>query len=87
MDLITHLKKHLETRIKSVNETYERELPLIDIGEGHKIINVSYLSKKEKEEVINKRNCLLVQKHTYQEILDFIEGEQIKYASNNRYYR
>lgn len=87
MDLITHLKKHLETRIKSVNETYERELPLIDIGEGHKVINVSYLSKKEKEEVINKRNCLLVQKHTYQEILDFIEGEQIKYAANNRYYR
>lgn len=87
MDLITHLKKHLETRIKSVNETYERELPLMDLGEGQKVINVSCLSKKEKEEVINKRNCLLVQKHTYQEILDFIEGEQIKYAANNRYYR
>ncbi len=75
MDLITHLKKHLETRIKSVNETYERELPLIDLGEGHKVINVSCLSKKEKDEVINKRNCLLVQKATYQEILSLLEKE------------
>ena len=67
------LKKYLEDRIKSVDETYEKELPLIDLGEGHKIINVSCLSKKEKEEVINKRNCLLVQKATYQEILSLLE--------------
>lgn len=69
------LKKYLEDRIKSVDETYEKELPLIDLGEGHKIINVSCLSKKEKEEVINKRNCLLVQKATYQEILSLLEKE------------
>lgn len=69
------LKKYLKDRIKSVDETYERELPLIDVGEGHKVINISYLSKKEKEEVINKRNCLLVQKATYQEILSFLEKE------------
>ena len=28
------------------------------------MINVSYLNKKEREEVLNKRNCLLVQKAT-----------------------
>lgn len=43
--------------------------------EGHKVINISYLSKKEREEVINKRNCLLVQKATYQEILSLLEKE------------
>ena len=31
---------------------------------------------KEKEEVINKRNCLLVQKYCYQEILDKILGKK-----------
>ena len=69
------LKEYLENRIKSVDETYERELPLMDLGDGHKVINISCLSKKEKEEVINKRNCLLVQKATYQEILALIEKE------------
>ena len=69
------LKKYLKDRIKSVDETYERELPLMDLGEGQKVINVSCLSKKEREEVINKRNCLLVQKATYQEILSLLEKE------------
>jgi len=69
------LRKYLKDRIKSVDETYERELPFIDVGEGHKVINISYLSKKEREEVINKRNCLLVQKATYQEILALLEKE------------
>ena len=69
------LKRYLEDRIKSVDETYERELPLMDLGEGHKVINISCLSKKEKEEVINKRKCLLVQKATYQEILALLEKE------------
>lgn len=79
---IEHLKKYLEDRIKSVDETYERELPLIDLGEGHKVINISYLSKKEKEDVINKRNCLLVQKATYQEILEVLNEER-KNAEDN----
>ena len=69
------LKKYLKDRIKSVDETYERELPWLDLGEGHKVINISYLSKKEQKEVINKRNCLLVQKATYQEILSLLEKE------------
>ena len=72
---IMNLKEYLKNRIKSVDETYERELPFIDVGEGYKVINISYLSKKEKDEVINKRNCLLVQKATYQEILALLEKE------------
>ena len=79
---IEQLKKYLEDRIKSVDETYERELPLMDVGEGHKVINISYLSKKEKEDVINKRNCLLVQKATYQEILEVLNEER-KNAEDN----
>lgn len=67
------LKKYLEERIKSVDKCYEEELPILDLGGGHKVINVSGLSKKEKEEVINKRNCLIVQKHCYKEILEKIE--------------
>ena len=72
---IMNLKEYLKNIIKSVDETYERELPLMDLGEEHKVINISYLSKKEKDEVINKRNCLLVQKATYQEILSLLEKE------------
>ena len=64
-ELITYLKD----RIKSVDSCYE-EL-LTDVG-GVKIINVTGLSRKEKEEVINKRNCLLVQKHCYKEILEHL---------------
>ncbi len=58
---IVDVEKYLKDRIKSVDKCYE-EL-LTDIGNGIKIINITGLSRKEKEEVINKRNCLLVQKH------------------------
>ncbi len=71
MTEIVNIEKYLEDRIKSVDKCYE-EL-LTDIGNGIKIINVTGLSRKEKEEIINKRNCLLVQRHCYNEILDFIE--------------
>lgn len=69
---LAELGEYLKQRIESVNRCYEKELPLMDVGNGHKVINISGLSKKEKEEVINKRNCLLVQEHCYQEILDKI---------------
>lgn len=74
MDL-KDLQDYLEERIKSVDECYEKELPLMDVGEGHRVINITGLSKKEREEVINKRNCLIIQKLTYQEVLDKIRGE------------
>jgi hypothetical protein len=34
------------------------------------------MTKKEKEDFINKRNCLLVQEHCYKEILDLITLNQ-----------
>lgn len=68
--IIEGLRDYLKSRIQSVDCCYEKLLT--DIG-GVKIINTSGLSRKEKEEVINKRNCLLVQKQCYVEILDLIE--------------
>ena len=74
MSKINELQDYLKDRIKSVDKCYE-EL-LTDMGDGIKVINVTGLSRKEKEEVINKRNCLLVQKHCYTEILDYIKGDK-----------
>ena len=73
MNKISELQDYLKDRIKSVDKCYE-EL-LTDMGDGIKIINVTGLSKDEVAEVINKRNCLLVQKHCYNEILDYLKGE------------
>lgn len=66
------LIEKLEERIKAVDKCYN-EL-LTDVG-GIKIINVTGLTKEEKEEIINKRNCLLVQKYCYEEILEILEKE------------
>lgn len=66
------LIEKLEERIKAVDKCYN-EL-LTDVG-GIKIINVTGLTKKEKEEIINKRNCLLVQKYCYEEILEILKKE------------
>ena len=65
------LIEKLEERIKAVDKCYN-EL-LTDVG-GIKIINVTGLTKKEKEEIINKRNCLLVQKYCYEEILEILKN-------------
>lgn len=67
--IIEYLNKRIADTVKCYNEM------LTDIG-GMKILNITGLSKKEKEEVINKRNCLLVQKYCYQEILDKILGKK-----------
>lgn len=68
------LVNKIQDRIKLVDKCYEGLLT--DIG-GIKIINVSGLSKKEKEEVINKRNCLLVQKATFEEVLQELEMDKV----------
>lgn len=69
------LVKKIQDRIESVEKIYEGLLT--DIG-GIKIINVSGLSKKEKEEVINKRNCLIIQKATFEEVLqELLEKEKV----------
>lgn len=65
------IEKYLETRIKSVDKCLDN---MIDKSIG--AINVSGLTKKEKEQVINQRNCLLIQKHCYNEILSYMKGEE-----------
>lgn len=68
------IKEYLEERIKSVDKCYE-EL-LTDVG-GQKMLVVSGLTSKEKQELINKMNCLLIQKHCYQEILkELLKGSE-----------
>lgn len=67
------LIEKLEERIKSIDKCYEEMLT--DVG-GIEIINITGLSKKEKEEVVNKRNCLIVQKTSFKEILEILKGEK-----------
>lgn len=70
----SQIVEYLEERIKSVDKCYD-ELVKPYYDEKLNIINTSFMSKKEKEEFVNKRNCLLVQKHCYEEILKFVKGE------------
>lgn len=68
------MEEYLTKRIEDVEKCYNDLIkPYYD--EKLNIINVSLMSKKEKEEFINKRNCLLVQKHCYNEILEFMEDK------------
>lgn len=68
---IIAITDYLKSRIQSVDTCLNK---LVDQNIG--MINVSGLSKKEKEKVVNQRNCLLVQKHCYNEILELLEGKQ-----------
>lgn len=68
---LAELGEYLKGKIKSVNKCYE-ELVEPYTDKKLNIINTSFMTRKEKEEFINKRNCLLLQKHCYQEILDKI---------------
>lgn len=69
------LIEKLEERIKSVEKCYQDLIkPYYD--EKLNIINTSYMNKKEKEEFINKINCLLVQKASFEEILEILKGEK-----------
>lgn len=63
---------YLKSRVQSVDKCYKELVEPYQTSYG---INVSLMSKKEKEEFTNKRNCLLVQKHCYEEILGLLEGK------------
>ena len=57
------IRKDLETCKKVYKEEmkpYQREYGL----------DVTYLTKKEKEKLINKRNCLIAQMETYKQLLE-----------------
>lgn len=53
------IKTKIYNQVQVIDNLLEE---MVDKSTG--CINTSYLSKKEKEQVINKRNCLLVQKAT-----------------------
>lgn len=63
----------LKDEIELIDKCYEE---LFTNVSGIKVIDITGLSKKEEEEVINKRNCLLVQKHCYKKFLNMLEGEK-----------
>ena len=65
------IKEKIEEQTKRIDKLLE---DMIDKSTG--CINVSYLSKKEKEEVIAKRNSLVVQKATLKQFEeDVLKGE------------
>lgn len=65
-------KDKIKERMEQTKKVYDEEMKpyMIEVGNGEKVLNVTYLSKKEKEELINKRNCLLVQIKTYEDLLE-----------------
>lgn len=67
------LIEKLEDKIMIVKKLLDEIL--VDMGNGIKAINITGLTRKEKEEVTNKRNCLMVQKYCYEEILKILKGE------------
>lgn len=65
------IKEKLEEQTKRIDKLLE---DMVDKSTG--CINVSYLSKKEKEELIAKRNSLVVQKATLQQVKEeLLKGE------------
>lgn len=65
-------KDKIKERMEQTKKVYDEEMKpyMIEVGNGEKVLNVTYLSKKEKEELINKRNCLLVQIKIYEMLLE-----------------
>ena len=65
------IKEKIEEQIKRINKLLDE---MKDKSTG--FINVTYLSKKEKEEVIAKRNSLVVQRATLQQLKEeLLKGE------------
>ena len=60
-------KDKIRERIEQTKKVYEEEMKPYQTEYG---LDVTYLSKKEKEELINKRNCLLVQIKAYEMLLE-----------------
>lgn len=65
-------KDKIKERMEQTKKVYDEEMKpyMIEVGNGEKVLNVTGLRKKEKEELINKRNCLLVQIKTYEMLLE-----------------
>ena len=65
------IREKIDNQIKKIEKLLD-EMTDKSIG----AINVSYLNKKEREEVINKRNCLLVQKATLIQVKEYLLKEE-----------
>ena len=65
-------KDEIRKRMEQTKKVYDEEIKpyMIEVGNGEKVLNVTGLNKKEKVELINKRNCLLVQIKTYEMLLE-----------------
>lgn len=60
-------KDKIKERMEQTKKVHEDEMKPYQREYG---LDVTYLSKKEKEELINKRNCLLTQIKTYEMLLE-----------------
>ena len=59
-------RDEIEKALEICEKVYEREMKPYQTEYG---IDVTYLSKKEKTELTNKRNCLITQMETYKQLL------------------
>lgn len=65
-------KDKIKKDLKTCEKVYEREMKPYKRDYG---LDVSLLNRKEKAELINKRNCLITQMETYKQLLGGIENE------------
>ena len=59
-------REEIEKALEVCEKVYEEEMKPYQREYG---LDVTYLSKKEKAELINKRNCLITQMETYKQLL------------------
>ena len=59
-------RDEIEKALEICAKVYEKEMKPYQREYG---LDVTYLNKKEKAELINKRNCLITQMETYKQLL------------------
>ena len=59
-------REEIEKALEICEKVYEEEMKPYQKEYG---LDVTYLNKKEKAELVNKRNCLITQMETYKQLL------------------
>lgn len=59
-------REEIEKALEVCEKVYEEEMKPYQTEYG---LDITYLSKKEKAELVNKRNCLITQMETYKQLL------------------
>ena len=59
-------RDEIEKALEVCEKVYEKEMKPYQREYG---LDITYLSKKEKAELANKRNCLITQMETYKQLL------------------